>query len=372
MRICFVTTYPPIECGIATYCSYLVDSLKRRSNEVFVVSQHGCAGENVFATFNSNDSDLSDRIFNTLTKFTPDVVHIQHEFGLYGPRYGVNIIPLLYSLQIVGIPVIVTLHTVYNKIPRGQKLILKPIINGSDAVIVHEGYQREVLQSEFGNSKKVFVVPHGVRDVQVVEGAKEALGLTGRKVILLAGYFRPDKGFSRIVRLFPEIVQRVPDATLVIASKMRVIECNDEWVKFLSEINNSPVRDRIKVFHGQFPQNVLDTLISAADVVPFPYTAGSQSGMMAQILAFNKPFIASNLDSFKNIAEKTVGGIIATSDQEFVDSICSILKDDRYAAQLSGNIRKYVEGHLSWEIVADRHTEIYTELIKSCYGIQDL
>ena len=56
-----------------------------------MVSQHGGTGEKVFKTFNSNDDDLADSIFNLLIKFTPDVVHIQHEFGLYGPRYGVKL-----------------------------------------------------------------------------------------------------------------------------------------------------------------------------------------------------------------------------------------------------------------------------------------
>lgn len=359
MRICFVSTYPPIECGIATYCSDLIEPLRAESNEIYVVSQHGGRGENVFGAFNSSDPDLADRIFNVLTRFTPDVVHIQHEFGLYGPRFGVNIIPLLYSLRIGGVPVVTTIHTIYRDIPREHKIILDPLIRGSDAVIVHEEYQREVIRSTFDNYEPIFVIPHGVRDLEPVKDAKDILGLSGKKVVLLPGYFRPTKGFSRIVKIFPEIVKRVPEATLVVASKMRMVEYSEERNNFFDEIDRSPVRDNIKVFCGQFPQKTFDTIISAADVVPFPYTAGAQSGMLTQVMAFKKPFVASDLDSFKNIAEKSGGGVIATSDDEYIDSISRILEDDKYAAYLSSNIKKYLENNLRWDIIARKHMDVY-------------
>jgi glycosyltransferase involved in cell wall biosynthesis len=364
MRICFVSTYPPIECGIAAYCSDLIEPLKTKSNEIYVVSQHGGTGENVFGAFNAGDPDLADRIFNMLTKFTPDVVHIQHEFGLYGPRFGVNIIPLIYNLRIVGIPAVVTIHTIYREISRDHKIVLDPIIRGSDAVIVHEEYQKEVINSMFDKPEPIFVIPHGVRDLRPVKGAKELLGLSGKKVILLAGYFRPSKGFLRIVKLFPEIAKRVPEATLVVASKMRIVEYSKDRNNFFDEINRSPVRDRIKVFCGQFPQKTFDTIISAADVVPFPYLTGAQSGMLTQILAFKKPFVASDLEAFKNIAEKTKGGVIATSDGEYIDSISRILEDDDYATHLSSNIKTYVESNLRWDIIANRHIEVYRKVLK--------
>ncbi|MDY6966357.1 MAG: hypothetical protein SVM80_10395 [Halobacteriota archaeon] len=223
----------------------------------------------------------------------------------------------------------------------------------------------KIDKSEFDDPENVFVIPHGARDVQPVKEAKELLGLSGDKVILLAGYFRQTKGFLRIVRLFPEIAKRVPEATLVVASKKRLFGLDEDRDNFFNEINTSPAKDRIKVFHGQFPQNTFDTIISAAGVVPFPYMAGSQSGMMAQILAFNRPFIASNLESFKNIADKSVGGLVASNDMEYVDFICRILEDEEFAALLSGNIKEYVERHLSWDIIADKHIDVYHKVLRA-------
>ena len=44
MRIGFVSTYPPIECGIAAYTSYLNEALRKIGNETFVVSPLGLTG----------------------------------------------------------------------------------------------------------------------------------------------------------------------------------------------------------------------------------------------------------------------------------------------------------------------------------------
>ena len=58
MRIAFISTYPPIECGIGTYTCYLAGALKKLHNEVFVVSQVGAQGDNVFPIFSRDSISL--------------------------------------------------------------------------------------------------------------------------------------------------------------------------------------------------------------------------------------------------------------------------------------------------------------------------
>ena len=78
MRIGFVATYPPIECGIGTYASYLKEALIPLGNEVFVISQFGAAGKNVYSVYNPFDGDIARKIYHAAARLTPDLVHIQH------------------------------------------------------------------------------------------------------------------------------------------------------------------------------------------------------------------------------------------------------------------------------------------------------
>ena len=369
MRIAMISTYPPIECGIAAYTDYLVESLKPLNNEVHIISQTGAEGHNVYPIFNAEDRDLSERVFDIATKITPDVVHIQHEFGLFGKQFGVNVVPLVYKLRLAGIPVVATLHTVYEKLRPGADIILKALVDVSDALIVHEEFQKKTLVKVFGQAEKINVIPHGVRKVKPFSDAKKRLGLDeNRKVILLCGYFRPSKGFHKIVDIFPQILKRVPKAELVVAGKMRLVEFAKYRDKFFQKINLSPAREHITVFRGQFPQKTFDYILSAADVVPFPYLKGAQSGVMAHALAFKKPIVASPLRAFKELVRKTGVGVVARSKKAFAEAICRILKDTELAKKLSQNADRYVREVAGWDIVAQRTISVYHKVVKVPYG----
>jgi len=367
MRIGFISTYPPIECGIATYTKYLSDALRMHHNEIYVVSHEGGSGTNVFPAFDYEDEDLAERAFSMMMRFTPDIIHIQHEFGLYGKHFGVSVIPLIAKFHIAEIPVITTLHTVYPDIPKEHAIIMQSILYNSKYVIVHEEYQKDALKNTFCEhlTQNILVVPHGARDIESPQNAKETLKLPpGKKVILLIGYFRPTKNFELIVDLLPDIVQEIPDAILVIAGKVRSTEHIDYRNHLFHKINKSPVRDRIYLMRGQLPQETFDTILSAADVVALPYKTVSQSGILAHCFAHGKPVIVNGNDSMNFIMEKIKAGLICNSPQDFVANISQVLSDNALAANLSKNAREYVRNTISWDIIAKRHIEIYSDILK--------
>jgi hypothetical protein len=67
MRIGFISTYPPIECGIATYTKYFTDALQSRAMDIYVVSHRGGSGKNVFTAFDFEDGDLAEKAFSMMT-----------------------------------------------------------------------------------------------------------------------------------------------------------------------------------------------------------------------------------------------------------------------------------------------------------------
>ena len=365
MRIGVISTYPPIECGIASYTKYLVDALRPLGNEVYVVSPFGAEGKMVFPVFHFADSDLPEKIFHRMNKFTPDIVHVQHEYGLFGDQPGLNFLSLLYKFKLAKIPLIITLHSVYEDFTEQQKIILQGLLPATDGIIVHEEYQKDAILKKIGKYNNIFVIPHGVREVSSVPDARVKIGLSKEdKVVLLAGYFRPVKRFERIVKIFPEIVKREKKAILIIASKMRTHDFKEEQKMFLQLIDESPAADRIKILRGQFPQEIFDTILSAADVIPLPYLEGAQSGFMAQCLALGRPVVVSpDVRATRELVEKSNCGFVAKNDGEFIDSIVKILKDEELAKKLSKNTLDYVRKNLSWNLIAQKTMDAYQKLI---------
>jgi len=91
MRIAYISTFPPIECGIATYTQFLSEAVARQEHEVHIVSEEGAQGHNVYPTYTKDSGSLSRDIFDMSVKVTPDLVHIQHEFGLFGGTCGAGL-----------------------------------------------------------------------------------------------------------------------------------------------------------------------------------------------------------------------------------------------------------------------------------------
>jgi len=365
MKIGMISTYPPVNCGIATYSSYLIKELRRLQNRVCIVCHKGGEGLDCYPAFNHGDHDLHYKAFKAMMKFKPDLIHIQHEFGLFGEQKGMNVIPLAYKFKLSKIPIVITLHTVSVKPDYEEQIIRKALTEIAEAIIVHEKYQRELIKEQLGYQDKIWCIPHGVRVIKPVLKAKKKLGLVDKKIVLLLGYFRRSKNFERVVKLFPKVVEAVDDVLLLIASGARRpadVAYQNEFLEFVAELN---LKDRVKVLLGPFPQPKFDLILSSADVAVLPYLEGAQSGIMAHCLAFAKPVVVSdNVQALVDTVQKSRGGFVAREDSEMSEAICKILTDKNLANEFSDHARKYVEKHLSWQIIASKHMNLYNEILK--------
>jgi len=250
--------------------------------------------------------------------------------------------------------------------PRDDEIIQENIVRGSNLIIVHEKHQKEILTEKFGNGDRIRVIPHGIRDIRPVPGAREMLGLTGKKVALLAGYFRPTKRFERIIGLWPRVAERNPDAVLLMAGKMRGIEFSDYHDSLMEMVKKSPAADRILCLRGQFPQYTFDTIISAADCMVLPYEAGAQSGILANAAAFHVPVVTSDLKSFAQWNEISGGGLTSASDDEFVDNLSRVLGDDDLNRKLRNSLREFIKPYL-WDAVGHQHQDAYEGILRTPY-----
>ena len=359
MRIGIVSTFPPIECGIATYTQYLTDALKKYGHEVYVFSPYGCKGDRAFGCYSPTANDIAANIFDMASKMTPDVIHIQHEFGLYGAPKGIQIIELILRCKEVDLPVIATLHTVKDDIPTDEKIVLKVIVQESNEIIVHEEIHKKTLIKYFGSENKISVIPHGIREVEPAENAKEKIGAGGKKVAMLVGYLRQTKRFDKAIKVFPKVVEAVPDAVLVLAGKSRGID-HPEYQKMIYKmIEDSPVKDKIITLYGQFPPKIFDTLVSAADTIVLPYEFGGQSGIMAHAFAFNKPVVTSDIKAFQDWVEQSKGGLVSSNDLELTSNLIKMLGDEKFRLSLISNIKEFVREKTAWRIVAKQHIFVY-------------
>lgn len=366
MKIGIISSYLPIHCGIATYSSYLIVELRRLKNRVYIVCHKGGKGLDCYPAFNYDDPDLPNKAFRTMMKFAPDLVHIQHEYALFGEQRGMNVIPLAYKFKLSQIPTVITLHTVPKKRNYEEKIIEKALVEVADATIVHEQYQRELIMGRVGHQDKIWVIPHGVREIKSVPKAKEELSLEDKKIVLLVGYFRRSKNFERVVKIFPKVAESVDDALLLVASGARKPEDIAYQDEFLEFVANSRTKNKIKVLLGPFSKQKFDLILSSGDVAVLPYLKGAQSGIMAHCLAFGKPIVvSSDVQAMADLVQKTRSGLVARTNSELAKAIVSILTKKNLAKEFSDNARRHVKKRVSWQIIASRHMDVYNRILKN-------
>lgn len=364
MRIGLMSTFPPHECGIATYTRDLEEALRKTGVETFILSSEGAKGDNVHEVMTVDNPSFAARAFDVTSRLTPDLIHIQHEFGLYGPQRGMEVLNFMTRLKFHGIPLATTFHTVNPKATELEQNITVRIVEECDIVIVHEKEHLSTLEKWCGIAalEKIRVIPHGIRNVQPVPHAKEKLGLEGHKIVLMCGYYRPSKGFHRALDFMPAVLDKHPDVRLVISGKTRQIEFDQYRKDLLESFRKSEISDRVTFFKGQFPQHTFDTILSAADVVAMPYEAGAQSGIMAQCMAMETPVVGSDLPAFINALELTGAGRCAANDTEFSAAIEEILYDAEVRDSISESIKNIKESK-SWENTASHHLSVYRSML---------
>ncbi len=138
IRVAYVSTYPPRECGIATYTKHLVESISwfcsgAVTSPVIVAMNDRGAHYNyeipVRAQIDADDIRSYGRVAQYLNASDVDVVNLQHEYGIYGGEWGEYVTEFLHMIRK---PVVTTLHTLLEEPGPDAKRVLERILEHSD------------------------------------------------------------------------------------------------------------------------------------------------------------------------------------------------------------------------------------------------
>ena len=114
-RFGFISTYPPTQCGLATFSASLYRELVTRAGGIgrvisLVDTVQPRSGAEVVGQLVAGDATGPQRVAHLLAD--TDVAIVQHEYGVYGGPDGDEVLGLLGALTV---PSIVVLHTVLSR-----------------------------------------------------------------------------------------------------------------------------------------------------------------------------------------------------------------------------------------------------------------
>ncbi|QQL48504.1 glycosyltransferase family 4 protein [Mucilaginibacter ginkgonis] len=230
MKIAYISTYLPRECGIATFNNNLMQAISANFPERTTRLQNGF----VVALNDSDDTNQYEypeevkyvirqnhqkdyiRAANYINTSDVNAVILEHEFGIYGGESGIYILPLLNRLEK---PLISILHTILKEPNYVQRVIIREIAEQSAKVVVMSKRAVEFLTTVYDIPReKIQLIEHGVPDLEEPEPnpVKSLAAFKNKKVLLTFGLISRNKGLEVVVKALPKIVEKHPDAMYVI------------------------------------------------------------------------------------------------------------------------------------------------------------
>jgi glycosyltransferase involved in cell wall biosynthesis len=309
MKLAFIGTYPPRECGIGTFTNNLFNSMlvnkesKEKGYEGYVVAL--------------NDNDLTyeypDEVkliirqehqedYLQAVKFInlsgADLCILEHEFGIFGGQSGVYILPLLHRLEI---PLIVTLHTILKNPSYNEKAILQEICKMAHKIVVMSHKAIEFLISIYNVPEdKIIFIEHGVPDIHFSqEISKKEFKLESKKVLLTFGFIGRNKGIETIIKALPKVVEKHPDVIYIVLGKTHpnvLRQSGEEYRIFLMRLVKSLQLEKHVVFLNEFiDEQDLFKYLYACDIYITPYLNEAQitSGTLSYAVGVGSAVIST-------------------------------------------------------------------------------
>jgi glycosyltransferase involved in cell wall biosynthesis len=349
--IAYLSSYPPRECGIATFTKDLLSAIDELSVHkppiVIAVNEKGAI------YINASNAKL---------------VNLQHEFGLFGGEYGEY---LRYFLENVKKPVVTTLHTVEpNFDPKAQE-VLRSIIEKSESIIVIVNIAIELLEKQGIPINNHAVIPHGCPDIPFVksEKTKPSLGLKGRFVISTFGLISRGKGIEYAIRALPSVIEREPSAIyLVIGETHPEVRKNEgeKYRKRLAKLVDELGLENHVRFHNRFlSKRELINHLQATDVYVSPYVSPNQisSGTLAYALGAGRAVVSTPYLHAKEALAEGRGLFCKFHDSRTIADCINQLLDEKLRERIQTKAYKYSRRFV-WSNVANEYMKLFKASIK--------
>ncbi|MDO8730867.1 MAG: glycosyltransferase [Candidatus Omnitrophota bacterium] len=377
MKVVYLSSFPPRECGIATFTADLTGAMDDLLESVVesriaamntdAVSRYHYPRQVLFQIDPYSERDYLQTAESINGMDDVKLVNVQHEFGLFGGGYGVNILSFLGALKK---PSVVTFHSVLPSPNSELHRVVRSIAEKASGVTAMTNLSREILVREYGiDEKKISVIPHGIHAAPYSSSAKPkaALGFSEKVSLLTFGFLSRGKGIEYVIEALPKVVKATPDLMYIVLGVTHPNVLKEEGESYRNSLIQK-VRDLGLSSHVSFYNEYasLDSLLQflrAADIYISTSLDPNQavSGTLSYALGSGRPVISTPFAQAREIITPESGLLVNFKDPDsYAEAITALLKDPVRREQFGKNAY-FRTRNMTWENVALEYSKLFSE-----------
>lgn len=369
-EILIITSYPPRECGIATYSQDLLKALDNKFSNSF--SLKVCALE---AGVNNHtypyevkyvlDTTVVEKYIELANTINRDddikFVIIQHEFGFFEAAGEAAFLQFLYTLTKSAILVF---HTVLPKPVPAFKEKVSHLASACDAIVVMTENSRKILKDDYGiPTQKVEVIAHGTHLVPHLDKdvLKEKHGLIGRKVLSTFGLLSSGKSIETTLDSLPAIIESNPTALFLVIGKTHPSVVKSEGEAYRSQLEAKvealSLQSHVSFINRYLPLQDLLEYLQMTDIYLFTSKDRHQavSGTFSYAMSCGCPIISTPIPHAMEVLRQHTGILVDfQSPQQLADAVNRLMGDEHLRSAFSTNTLQRIVP-TSWENSAIAH-----------------
>ncbi len=377
IELAYVATYPPSECGIATFTKDVVTSVAKytpfsRPTVVAVKRKEEIEpyGRIVKAQIFRDDLQSYLDAAKYLNDSSVDIVSVQHEYGIYGGNQGDYVLDLVRNLKK---PAVVTLHTVLHSPNPDQKRVLQELAELCEVVVVMVRTGRQILMDSYGiDPKKITIIHHGVPNVHKVSAnaVKRSLGIADRRILSTFGLINRGKGIEFAIEAVARIREKYPNVLYLVLGEthpgVRSWEGETYRNDLLELVKKHGLENHVRFNNRFLALNELVRYLCATDVYITPYLSKDQivSGTLAYALGCGKAIVSTPYLYAEEVLAEGRGQLVDFRSPEAIANAVIDLFDDPARKQQMEDLAYKFGRRTAWFNVAIDYLDMFHRILQ--------
>lgn len=373
MKIIYVSSYLPRQCGIATFTHDIIQSVRQSDSETI---------QDVIALTDADTYDYPKEVVSEIRQHehqdyldAADYINtngyncciIQHEYGIFGGQSGVYIMSLVKRLNI---PVVVNLHTILENPSVDEKAILVGLANRASRLIVMNSYAEDLLRKIYKvQHTRIVHLPHGVPDFPKQQAdAKLELGFSGNLLIETFGFIGRSKGIETVIKALPKVVASFPEVRYLIIGKTHPNVARDTGEEYRESLRKLVaelhVEAHVIFVNGFLDEEQLKTYLSACDAYVTPYVNKGQitSGTLSFALGAGAAVLSTPYLHAIDLLRDGRGILFPFKDSDVLaEELLQLFTDPAKLANIRAKAKEFGDS-LRWSKIGEKYLELYKQV----------